>query len=393
MLRDLLWAAEAKMSYDRGKDTGLAGLFGIGLVILCVWKWNDIIHPLLTNIGVISFADKIGLVYEGASEMTLLRVIGFFIALCLTLAVIGVALLALFFIVCGIVYAVNQNPFLKWLLRYTLILPLKGALYAVLSPIILIEHIIIRMYRWLNPKGYAERKARAEEKRLAFVRRLDRKLISFIRGLWPNEVNLDEAFLRLNRLPMKGDDNFLIGITKDEKVYMLVPSPYYWKSQPISVNNALDDFDYSQLFHSSQEITEKYFDGLRLEFLETDKYEFVKEMKVTNEQKKGEYNKVPLSSIEKIYEIKEEKRVHFDNQFKVYGQVRAYIEYTDYIQKRYLYNLERLASLSETVDSVQYPHVMRELVKYSASNADMIALMKNGSAIKWEGEQREERRV
>lgn len=392
MLRELLWAAEAKMSYDRGKDTGLAGLFGIALVILCVWQWDDLIHPLLTNMGVVSFADKIGLVYEGASEITLLRVVGFLVALSLTLAVIGVALLVLFFIVCGIVYAVSQSPFLKWLLRYTLLLPLKGALYVVLSPLLLIEQIIIRSYQALNPKGYAERKAKAEEKRLAFIRRMDRELISYIRYFNPTEVRLEEAFLRLNRLPMKGDDNFLIGITQDEEVYMLVPSPYYWKTQPISKEDNLEDFDYNQPFLSSQKMTEKYFDGLRLEYIDAERRED-REMKITNDQKSGEHKKVPLSSIEKIYHIREEKRVHYQGLFKLYGQVRAYIEYTDYIQKRYLYNLEKLLNLSETVDSTQYPHVMRELVKYSASNADMIALMKNGSAIKWEGEQSEERRV
>ncbi|MCM3443619.1 MULTISPECIES: hypothetical protein [Metabacillus] len=392
MLTELLWAAESKLSYDRGKSTGLAGLFGIGFVIFCVWKWNDLIYPTLSKLGIVNFADKIGLIYEGAAELSLLRIVGFLIALFLTLLIIWIALMALFIAVCGIVYAVQKYTFLKFLFKYTLVLPLKGILIVVITPLVIIEKVFSSIYRLLNPKGYARRKQQAEQKRIDNIRKSDRELISKIRVLFPEDVSIEEAFLRLNRLPTQGDDNFLIGITKDEKVYILLPSPYYWKEKSISINDSLEDYNYDGNFKEFKQTNEKYYDGLRLEYLDTKKYEYSKEMKVTNTTQNAEYDKVPFSSIEKIYDINAEKRVHFNNQFLVYSRTRAYVEYINYIQKRYLYNLKQLINLSETVDCEQYPHVMKELVKYTASNSDMVSLITTGNTIQWEGDQGEKRR-
>lgn len=76
MLNDLLWMYGFKRNYDTGKETGLAGLFGLAVTALLLYKWEDIFYPFLKSVGIIDIFVKAGLVDESNMVQTVINVLG-----------------------------------------------------------------------------------------------------------------------------------------------------------------------------------------------------------------------------------------------------------------------------------------------------------------------------
>lgn len=225
MLRDILWAIEAKMSYDRGKETGLWGLIGIGLVILGAAYWETILYPFFKFIGIVTIAEKLGLVseYGGITALNVVAAILIFYVMALIgIVVIGGPILYL-------VYLFSQDSVITKLIKG--FLKLVALLLA--SPFFILAFIISLL---TNPKGVFEKakskRKVANSKRYYIINQKE----EFI-NRDSKELTKEEISERLNRLFMKEDTDYLIGFrkgyTKDEKdsLYVILPSPLFGKGK------------------------------------------------------------------------------------------------------------------------------------------------------------------
>lgn len=87
MLTELLWALGAKQQHDGQKEQGWAGLLFIVLTILLVWKWNEWFYPVLDWIGLVGFADRVGLISQ-YPQATLFNVLSMIFLLAFSFALI-----------------------------------------------------------------------------------------------------------------------------------------------------------------------------------------------------------------------------------------------------------------------------------------------------------------
>lgn len=87
MLNDLLWYLGAKQQYDGQKSAGLAGLLALILTFVAVWKWEDWVYPILNGSGLVSFADRLGLISE-SSHVTMFNVSSMVVLLIFTYAIL-----------------------------------------------------------------------------------------------------------------------------------------------------------------------------------------------------------------------------------------------------------------------------------------------------------------
>ncbi|WP_028393967.1 hypothetical protein [Bacillus cihuensis] len=74
MFADYLWYLGAKQQYNMAKSQGLAGLIGLLSVVLFVWKWDEWFLPIVDKLGLVDFAERIGIVH-GLGAITVMNVI------------------------------------------------------------------------------------------------------------------------------------------------------------------------------------------------------------------------------------------------------------------------------------------------------------------------------
>lgn len=87
MLNDLLWYLGAKQQYDGQKSAGLAGLLALILTFVTVWKWEDWVYPILNWSGLVSFANRLGLISE-SSHVTMFNISSMVILLIFAYAIL-----------------------------------------------------------------------------------------------------------------------------------------------------------------------------------------------------------------------------------------------------------------------------------------------------------------
>ncbi|WP_201715471.1 hypothetical protein [Rossellomorea arthrocnemi] len=227
MLRDLLWLAEAKMSYDRGKQTGLWGLIGVGLIILGAVYWDSLLLPFFNSIGLVNLAYKFNLVTDTGSLTAWNVFIGIF----------GFIVILLIFLLAAMV--------LYTLFLWTVMLMFKGEqgekiaekigiafFWIITSPITIPVLIIVNAVSFIaSPlnfiKDIKDRKSNRQET-YNYMKNQESHFVSKDSQDITNEL----ALQRLNRLYMKDDQDYLIGLVKEwnsEKfrMYILLPSPFY----------------------------------------------------------------------------------------------------------------------------------------------------------------------
>src|SRR5690606_29364632 len=383
-MNTVLHFADAALQYYRGKQTGLWGLFGIALAIVIAAVW-DYIVPVFDAIGMMSLLNKMGLIYEGSPGMTTYRIFVAFILLYICMIIVGLALLAVF----SIVMMVSQSKIGQGLLI--------GAFFLVFFPFVAL-YGIVRLLAFVNdkkeqkqdPEAYAERKrleknkqvidylitAGVEEEKNKVLRQREKEC----EKLWEkfqydkademmnvplevkkdNIISFEEAKNRLNRLPTIGDYFFLLGVTYERDIYLLVPRPQY---PPYRHDKFVGEK--SILIGGI-----KYQTKEREFFIDIDKstfdreYEYPKIDKINYfDHTRHTFKEIPFNEFELFIDP---ARCGFDRDFRAYLQYAHFQYYVEneldlyFLQKRNLKNKINNAQTKEEFDRSEERRVGKE---------------------------------
>jgi len=362
MLRDVLWAIEAKMSYDRGKQTGLWGLLGIILVILGAWKWDSIIYPVLDFLGLVTLADRLGLISEYGG-VTALRILAAFFILYLfvliTMAVIG---LPIMFVSSLLGRTISIKSIVQGATVALLLIPLL--------PFLVLLGIFKPDYFKKNDKVTSSKK----ETKLDRKKRKEYSLNQVEKYLnhSSEEIDIEDASNRLNRLFMKEDNNYPLAIHKnyskneEDQMYILLPSPLYAKgtyyerdTNRISKGIYLDECssDSNRMFACIKiNFVERGYDKLKIDDDGSDVHiAFLPD---------SYFNKIVLKTDENIRELFNE--INTNTKFQLYTKSFN----TEYIYKR---EVNRLGM--RYAPNKMFNDFKEELILLNARNADLFELM------------------
>lgn len=122
MLNELLWFFNAKYQYEQQKRLGLAGFMGLLLAVLIIWKWNDWILPLATNLGLVALAERYGMISSDGGIYTALHMFAGIVAL-LLFAAMCVLVIGIFLLIFSTVGSTKIGSFLLFLPAILLFLP------------------------------------------------------------------------------------------------------------------------------------------------------------------------------------------------------------------------------------------------------------------------------
>ncbi|MEN0651341.1 hypothetical protein NSQ82_20415 [Caldifermentibacillus hisashii] len=218
-MNTILSIANGLYQYHKGKQTGLPGLIGILLALLTVWQWDNIL-PILHKLGIVNFFDKIGLIYD-EPYMTGFAIFSFIFKLVIVYC--GLVLLVLA-IVLLMAVLFNNEKFVMYVLLPIMIL--------VSIPIIYIFVILDSIINWKKHKQYNEELKRKEhENRMLELKSMYEIVLTknpALKELFEQhstEIKKEEAFIRLNRLPMYGDDLYVLGFSNFGEPFILTPRP------------------------------------------------------------------------------------------------------------------------------------------------------------------------
>jgi hypothetical protein len=371
MLRDILWAIEAKMSYDRGKETGVWGLIGIGLVILSAAYWDTILYPFFKFIGVVMIAEKLGLVseYGGITALNVVAaIVIFYIMALFVIVVIGGPILYL-------IYLFSQDSIIAKTIKG--LVKLLTLLLA--SPFFILAFIISLL---TNPKGVFEKvknkRDEANSKRFYISNHKEEYI-----NRDSKELTKEEISDRLNRLFMKEDKDYLIGFrkgyTKDEKdsLYVILPSPLFGKGAY---------YQYSDQYTSRPGV---YFDNLSHGQLPTEKLaciqiDFVsaglddfKIDKASLDEKSSGKSTIGVGFLTYNYfdKIVYKKDTHLEKLFEQINQDSGYQHFCNNFNKHYIFKRE----LSRIGMKYYSPEVFQDhksrFEKLNARHSELFELM------------------
>ncbi|WP_209124402.1 hypothetical protein [Alkalihalobacillus sp. BA299] len=384
-----------KLAYDRGKETGLAGIVGIIVVLACIALWGYI-RPVFEFFGVMNLLDSLGLIHPEEAGMTWFRLLGGFLAFYVIGIIIFLSLLFLVFLFS----AISSSKFGKWLEKtfaLTFFIVLISPLFVIAIPLFILVGIIECVSYIKNPTEYKEK--RKEKKRLN-TKKIELQLTSElgikeqpkqtptydltkelvaqaqadIRGETytptpkekpnykeDNKITFEEAFQRLNRLPMHGDYRFLIGVTYDRKFYILLPKPLnlayprkdVFRAQEIIVNHQLKQLE------KGQKITQG-------------EYELV----IPNVR--SNFENLDYYKIEHYFDIGDAPV--YVKQFKNIRLNEPYRMYVNDIQFEYFAKKESLInSLMDPNQKDTYDKNLKEFNELIVGNDEVVSLIRNGN--------------
>lgn len=407
-MNKLLHVADMYLSYKRGKQTGLWGLFGILLTLVLVASWKYI-APLFEKIGLVALYDRLGLIREGAPALTAVYIIVFSaLAIYVLLFVIFIGLL-LFMLVVNFLDNLGSKAEKKVSLDTTMI-AIQIILFPILLVIILFYTLIhlpsmflqaIRDVKEMrrNPKGYRAKQKEANRlfKNHALIDYLQYKCVNLNKREkeffdevdrtspeGPVVLSVEQAAQRLNRLPIKGDHFFLIGISYDRDIYLLAPRPHtpYTTSTP---NTFIGEKWNLYGVHS---LRYDYFGNKK----NTPSYGIVWEL--TQFERECEYPKLPnwaefdpekhkMNEYDmNIFEIILDPREHYDimSELKEYLKYCHYQHYIEEQQDLYFRNKQRiLEKMDNAKDREEFMAYAEELKHFTASNEDVVKMIWEGS--------------
>lgn len=355
MLRDLLWLAEAKMSYDRGKQTGLWGLVGMGLIILGAIYWDSLLFPLFNSIGLVNLAYKFNLITDTGSLTAWNIFIGIF----------GfIIILFIFLIAAMLVYT---------LFLWTMMLLFKGDhaekiaqkvgvtfFWIITSPITIPVLIIGYIISFLaSPKSFIKHLKEQSSKREEAQNNIKNQESNFL-STDSKEITSESALQRLNRLYMKDDPDYLIGLVKEwnsEKfrMYILLPSPFY-RGRYV---------EYEERYEINKD--EKNIACIEINFIQKgeNKLEFVKTPLVIEH--------ISLSRFHKIVEKQDENIKKIFNLINRDNDIQSY---TRRANRRYILEREhcrRKMKITENPD--HFDSAQKYFEALNATHADILELM------------------
>ncbi|MGN7299096.1 hypothetical protein [Ferdinandcohnia sp. SAFN-114] len=392
-MNTVLHFADAALQYYRGKQTGLWGLVGIALVIIIATAW-DYILPVFDALGIVALLDKMGLIYEGSPGMTAFRIFVAFILLYICLIIVGLALLAVF----AVVMMVSQSKAGKGLLiaSFFLVFFPFVALYGIVR---LLAFMVDKKEQKQDPEAYTERKrleknkqvidylitAGVEEEKRKVLREREKEIDKLrerfaydkieeinnqpIEVKENNIISFDDARNRLNRLPTMGDYFFLLGVTYERDIYLLVPRP--------QLPNQNDKF-IGEKWLLKGEIN--YQSKEREFYIDVENSPFDRECEYPKMDKdylfsntRHTFKEIPFEEFELFIDP---ARCGLDRDFRAYLQYAHFQYYVEneldlyFLQKRNLKNKINNAQTKEEFDSL-----VDEIKKFNIGNEDVVSLI------------------
>lgn len=174
------------------------------------------------------------------------------------------------------------------------------------------------------------------------------------------ELTITQASIRLNRLPTRGDDLFLIAITDAKEYYVLLPKP---------INLGLNGLQSGDLVGVKYKL-ERFW---RMEH-ETKKMLEPDDLIIKNSKNILELENISTTSIEKIYNTKQSD---FTREFRSYNLKTAYLDYISDIQKVYFEEKEFLLNriMIET-NQIQFNELVRKVKSISVPNEEIVKMMR-----------------
>lgn len=342
----LLGIANAALSYARGRETGIIGLFAIGIAILAVRYWNKIM-PFFDAIGLVDLYYSLGFGSD-AYYMNWLHVFVFLTILSLTI----MALIAIFLIlVLGIMILLDFLPDkVKMVLAVILLLPL--------APFFAI-YVFYMSLRLKLDKGYRLRylaKHNIDEKQLKMTAK------EALLKEHSTEIPREHALARLNRIPTRGDDLFLLGVDAENKLYVLLPRPINVEWPGKYKKNDVYAVEYSvEWYRANKHKPKSSFLGLP-----------VPEPKLFYlTRPSGFFSIISLDNVVKFYQT---TSVDMLRKFK-----HCSLNFEDHIkeiQNHYFETKEWLIEkLKNTLDKEEFDRLTELAKQFNASNEDIVKIM------------------
>ncbi|MCM3393242.1 hypothetical protein [Cytobacillus oceanisediminis] len=336
-MNTLLSAANAALQYNRGKQTGLAGLVFIGIVLLAAYQWDHIV-PIFEAIGLISFLDQWGLIYEGESYMTGFSIFMVAFRICILFVVLGFLTLVL-----GIIFSMIGSSNIGAAILGTFVVVLA-------LPFILLWSLYDTIF---TPKEVREERKR---ERMRKYKEANSTPIDIIKENY-NEITEDEAIRYLNRIPTKGDHLFLLGVTEENEVFFVFPKPYYLNTENFSaglwgIKSIMKRCNGSEFGIGPFQIDikpEEIYPGKGIQ-------------------------PVPIDRITFYHSDNSHKDIKAKSQQFSYRD--EYRKYIDEIQSTYFQKKDNLEkTISITPNKERFNEAVQEIVNFNASNEEIVRMM------------------
>jgi hypothetical protein len=207
-LNTLLSIANGALQYHRGRQTGASGLMGIAVALLVVFQWKHI-YPVLKALGIVDFFKRLGLVYEGEPGLTGFAIFMFIFKMSIIIMV-ALSLLIALAILISMIFS-NEK------IAIYVIIPIMGI-------IMLPFGLLYLLYQLTFNRKEFKATAKANVEKREKERLLGTPQEQLLRD-HSEEIPREQALSRLNRLPTSGDREFLLGVTNENTLYILLPRP------------------------------------------------------------------------------------------------------------------------------------------------------------------------
>lgn len=252
MLNELLWLYATKRQYEMQKENGLAGLIGILVTILIIWQWNNWFYPILESVGIVSLADRIGMI-TGSPILTTINVLG----LIMVLIFIFLAMVAIpTFIILSLMNLFGSNH------NSNRPSPLQYVVSLILLPILLLLYPIIKLMKKLKLISPTTAEIYKEQNKIDTKSIEESYLDVFTSQEQKNDpttsrtvISQQEAISHLNRAIASLEDmkDFIFAYSESNKTwYLLTPNPIPPFASKILVNSSPQrtPYNYGELYET-----------------------------------------------------------------------------------------------------------------------------------------------
>ncbi|WP_163537249.1 hypothetical protein [Gracilibacillus sp. YIM 98692] len=373
-MNTFLHLIDGYLNYQRGKAAGFWGLIGFILVIVVALNGVQVFR-FFEFIGVIDFLYNIGVFREGDYFYVSGARLALFILMLLGLFLAGTIIFGFLLMIAPVI-----SPVLLFLI---VILAAPLALLIAI-PAIIVEWVGDMYLKFTDPAAYKEKKRLQinkpviESMRYGLFHKEQKKSRRKKNMLnvsnhtksdkVDNKISYEEAYQRVNRLPTIGDENFVVGVGYDRKIYMILPGPidayqFGW-TEPGEVR--CEEIDVRIKYNKDK--LEKDWD-INLDNNNPDKYFFEVQKKHFNE---FEFF-LDLNNINA-----------FKNKFLSYVRNNTFFK-DNYVKKTQKIHFSSKNHLLEILynakDDDEYNNALEDLNKHTLPNEDIVKMLMGDNSI------------
>jgi hypothetical protein len=335
LMNTLLSIANGALQYHRGRQTGIVGLMGIGLALLAVFQWKYI-YPILKVLGIVDFFKRLGIVYEGEPGLTGFAIFMFIFKLTILLSIVLFLLLALA-IVTSMIFS-NEK------IGLYIMLPIIAVLMAPLG-------ILFFLYQAIFHRKELIENAEREKK-------LGTPLEQLLRD-HSEEIPIEQALIRLNRIPTAGDNLFLLGVMEDKKLYMVLPRPIKFETAIYSSGDLVGLHCSVEKYIEAKHKPKSMFEVIPKLFL----------IKAID----GEREIIPSEQFVAFYQTSCDDML---SKFKGYSNQPVYENYVKEVQDDYFTSKQTiLSNISNATEKRIFDNLVNRMSMFDASNEEIVKIM------------------